>query len=77
MAFEVRNPQIESDLKKIGKTIADVLPDGWGFTLFIFSFGEDGNTFYLSNAKREDMLKALVEFIMRQQEEGEQRGGTR
>lgn len=71
--FEVRHPEIEQDLREIGRAVADSLPKGWGFTLFIFSFGEGGSTFYLSNANRDDMLKALTEFMMRQQEEGESR----
>ena len=64
--FEVRDPEIEDHLKGIGRTIAEVLPEGWGFTLLIFSFGEGGSTFYLSNAQRKDMLEALQEFIDRQ-----------
>lgn len=65
--YEVREPTIEASLQDIGRTIAPTLPDGWGFALFIFSFGEAGSTFYISNADREDMLKMLQEFIERQQ----------
>ena len=68
--FDVQNAEIEKHLKEIGRGIAISLPDGWGFTLFLFSFGEDGSTFYLSNAKRSDMLQALYEFIERQDVEG-------
>ena len=64
--FEVRNTRIEQNLKDIGRGIADTLPEGWGFTLLIFSFGEGGSTFYLSNAKRGDMMQALKEFLDRQ-----------
>ena len=68
--FEVRNARIESDLRGIGKTIAGTLPDGWGFALLIFSFGEGGSTFYISNAQRGDMLNAMREFMERQTNAG-------
>ena len=65
--FEVRNAEVEKQLKEIGRAIAKDLPDGFGFTLFIFSFGEGGSTFYLSNANRDDMLAAMREFMERQE----------
>ena len=63
--FEVRNETIEGHLRQIGKTIARELPPGWGFTLLLFSFGEGGSTFYISNAQRADMIEAMKEFIER------------
>lgn len=71
--FEIHDTDIEQYLWEAGSTIGENLPNGWGFTLFLFKFGEGGATFYVSNARREDMLKALVEFIMRQHAEGEER----
>lgn len=71
--FEVHNAEVEKQLKEIGRGIAKSLPDGFGFTLFIFSFGEGGSTFYLSNAERGDMLAAMREFMERQEAE---RGGS-
>ncbi len=68
--FEVRNEQAEGQLHDIGRIIADSLPDGWGFTLLLFEFGAGGSTFYLSNARRDDMVRALQEFIERQQRDG-------
>lgn len=66
--FEVRNPEIEADLKGIGRTIASQLPEGWGFMLFIFSFGEGGSNFYISNAQRPDVIAAMKEFIERNEQ---------
>ena len=60
--FEVENIQIQELLRDIGTTIGAMLPKGWGVTLFIFSFGEGGSLFYISNADREDMLKLLDEY---------------
>lgn len=66
--FEVENPQIEGVLSGLGKKIQKYLPKGWGFSLFIFDFNTDkGSIFYISNAKRDDMLKALKEFIKKEE----------
>ena len=63
MNYEVDNPEIKAVLRDIGERIASALPDGWGFNLLIFSFGEKGSMFYLSNAHRESMIEAMQEFI--------------
>ena len=62
MNYEVENPKIKQLLKDIGVTILNALPEEWGFTIMIFSYGEGGSLFYLSSAHREDMIKALDEF---------------
>lgn len=53
-------------LERLGHHIGDGLPAGWGFALFLFSFGEGGHTFYIANADRGDILLALHDFIRRQ-----------
>jgi hypothetical protein len=64
MAFEVRNEEIEQRLKEIGTRIRDSLENtGYGFALLIFSFGEEGDMFYTSNAQRQDICNAMREFI--------------
>ncbi len=63
--FEVGNIEIELVLKKLGSIIRDALPQGWGFTLQIFNFGEQGSNFYISNAQRPDMIRMMKEFILR------------
>jgi hypothetical protein len=52
--------------KDIGRIIAAQLPDGWGFTLLLFTFGGGGTLSYISNADRGDMLLTMHEFIKRQ-----------
>lgn len=37
-----------------------------GFMLLTFDFGEGGRTSYISNAEREDVIKAMQEWIGRQ-----------
>lgn len=48
---------------RLGGVIGNSLPPGWGFGLFLFTFGPDGTMFWISNAQRSDMVKALSEWI--------------
>lgn len=41
-----------------------------GFSLLVFDFGEDGTMSYISNAAREDMIKAMEEFLEKQRGAG-------
>lgn len=63
--FEVRNIYIENLLRDLGRKIKSLMPEGWGFTLMIFNFGDKGNMFYISSAERKDMVEAMNEFIER------------
>lgn len=53
-------------LQALGQHIGTVVPDGWGFNLLMFQFGEGGSLFYISNAQREDVLATMKEFIRKQ-----------
>ena len=64
--YEVRVADIEKKLKNLGQDIAEGLPEGWGFMLFITQFGKDGSNFYISNANRDDMMKVMQEWIERE-----------
>lgn len=66
--FEVRNEKAEKVLKEIGQSLRQAMPEGFGFSLLIFSFGKSGSMFYTSNANRKDMIKAMKEFIAKFQE---------
>lgn len=62
--FDVKNPQIEEVLRKVGEVIKEMTPPGWGFTVLLFDVNTTkGSMFYLSSARREDMVKAMKEFI--------------
>lgn len=61
--YEIDHPEVKRVLKSIGDELKDNMPDGWGFTLFMFSYGAGGSTFYLSSATREDTISLLYEFI--------------
>lgn len=64
--FEVKNEKLETTLREWGRKMKAVLPEGVGYTLFLYDYGAKGNMFYLSTAQREDMLKSLEEFIEKQ-----------
>lgn len=38
---------------------------GYGFALFMFSFNDESEMTWISNAERADMIKALKEFIQK------------
>lgn len=63
MRYEVRDEVAERLLWEIGDILKRVMPPGYGFNLLIFTLGEGGNMFYCSNAQREDMIRAMQEFI--------------
>ena len=65
--YEVRDEKAEKALKEIGELLGKAMPEGYGFNFLMFNFGEGGNMFYISNAQRADMLKAMKEFIAKQE----------
>src|SRR4029077_4314388 len=67
MQYTTPDPdQIAGQMRDLGERIGEGLPPGYGFLLMIFNFGEGGNMFYISNGEREDMMKAMREFIQKQ-----------
>lgn len=60
---EVENPPIKALLNDLGGMLGAQMPEGWGFTLLLFTYGEDGSLFYISSANRQDMLNTMAEFI--------------
>jgi hypothetical protein len=52
----------EIGMKTFATIIQEMLPEGLGFTLIVFPFGEDKTlTNYISNAQRADMIACLRE----------------
>lgn len=67
MAKKLTRQQLE---KRTATLLADIvpylkaeMPEGIGFALFMFDFGEKGNIAYASSAKREDMIKGVREWL--------------
>lgn len=65
--YQLRHAGAERALREIAEQIKPKLPPGFGFGLFLFEFGDHASMFWISNAQRPDMIKALREWIARQQ----------
>ena len=62
--MENKDELVNDLLPEIAKDIKNKLPEGYGFIVFAFQFGDadDRRMMYISNANRDDALKALQEF---------------
>lgn len=60
-----REKQTNDALQVIAKEIKERLPEKMGFALLTYEFGdaEDRKMMYISNSNREDVLKAMLEFV--------------
>lgn len=66
-SYEVHHATAERILRETARRIKDSMPPGFGFTLLVFDYGKDGNLFYVSSARREDMIETMKEFIRKQE----------
>ena len=61
---------LESSARMLGRAFDSILRERHGekigFAVLVFDFGEDGGLAYLSNARGEDVIKMLQEFIGRE-----------
>ena len=55
--------EAERQMQSIARVVGNMVPQGWGFTVLCFSFGENGFMNYVSNANRQDMIKSLREMV--------------
>lgn len=60
-----REKQANEALQAIAKEIKEKLPESMGFALLTYEFGDAENRrmMYISNSNREDVLKAMLEFV--------------
>ena len=60
-----REEKTNAIMQDIAKEISKKLPEGMGFALLAYEFGEADNKkmLYVSNSNREDVLKAMLEFV--------------
>lgn len=59
---------IKGKLQNIAKNIDKELPEGFGFALLTFKFNADPDTselMYVANADRQDIVKAMEEWIQK------------
>lgn len=57
--YEVRNEEIEGKLRKIAGVLTQSLPEGWGFTCFMYEYLPGESLFYISSGDREGNIAAL------------------
>ena len=60
-----REEQANDMLQEIMQEIKNKLPEGMGFALLAYEFGdkEGRRMLYASNSNREDVMKAMLEFV--------------
>lgn len=66
--YEVDNPELKKLLQEMAKKLTADLPKGYGFTLFLFGFGTAKPLFYISSARRGDMVMTVKEWLRNQGE---------
>jgi hypothetical protein len=70
---EAEEAKVVSDMQKLGRFVDAQLPYGWGFVVLAFPYGEGGRLNYIANAERNDVVRAMYEFIEQTRESwGEQ-----
>lgn len=57
--------QAEHAARAIGQRLVREMPAGWGFILWLESFGPDGFATYLSTIERDDAIRSIEEWIAR------------
>lgn len=63
-------------LQEIATDIKEKLPEGMGFALLTYEFGEGENKkmLYISNSNRVDVMNAMVEFLQKNLDDPEMFG---
>lgn len=66
-----REQQANDMLQEIAKDIKAKLPDGMGFALLTYEFGEgdDKKMLYISDSNRLDVMNAMTEFLQKNLED--------
>ena len=54
---------VKQHLQVIAQKVDRELPPNFGFAVLTFEFGKTGQMMYVSNAEREDIVKAMKEWI--------------
>ncbi len=64
------NEIVKGRMQKIARKVDEELPSGYGFVVLAFNFGEgkDNEMMYVSNANRQDIVKAMKEWIEKTEE---------
>jgi hypothetical protein len=60
---EKADQSARNELQGIARYVRDRLPEKWGFVILAFPFGALGRLNYVANARREDIVRVMREFI--------------
>lgn len=66
--YEIRHPEIELLIRRLGQHVHAALPEGWGFTLLLFEYGQHGQLFYISSAQRADVCGVMRQWLQKEAE---------
>lgn len=71
-----REEKANAMMQEIAKEIKEKLPEGMGFALLAYEFGEgdDKKMMYVSNSNREDVMLAMCEFLQKNTDDPEMFG---
>lgn len=61
--YQVFDENAEIALKQIGDLLSSAIPEDYGFVFLMTTYGTGGNTFYISNVQRPDVINMMQEFI--------------
>lgn len=59
----------KNTMQDIAKYIESQIGKDYGFTVLIYEHGEAGRMNYVSNSQREDVIKAMKEFIKKTEDD--------
>ena len=61
---EMSEEEVTDTLDTVASIIDKIfIPEGYGFILMTYPFGTTDRAYYVSNSNREDVVKAMKEFI--------------
>ena len=69
-----REEKVRDNLQEIAKAVKDMLPEGMGFTVLAYEFGDENpekKMLYVSNSNRKDVVWAMTEFVRTQMDNPE------
>ena len=71
-----KEQQANKMLQEIAHEISNKLPEGMGFALLTYEFGDTDNRkmLYVSNSNRADVINAMVEFLQKNLDDPEMFG---
>lgn len=61
--YQVHDENAEIALKQVGDLLDKAMPENYGFIFLMTTFGKGGNTFYISNVQRPDVVTMMQEWI--------------